>query len=361
MEGRSPLVRVLGRARTCDDVPVTETLPMSKTSPVNETVPESGHDVVTFGESMILLLATNDLPLAAAHQFDLEVAGAESNLATGLARLGHRVGFFGRVGADTFGMRIRHELQAEGIDVQQLVADPERPTGLLIRDNPHGRPITVEYRRSGTAATALSADELPTELIAGTRVLHVTGITAALSESSLDATEQAMIIAAEAGAVISLDPNIRLRLADPERWQLIIKRLAAHAKIIFTGRDEAEIISPGVDPVTWYGEHGAEIVVVKDGGNGSYEHQLGTGEVVHGGIRAVPLIDPIGAGDGFNAGWISAWLDGADRQTTADAEQRLRTGATVASMVVATRGDRTGLPSRAMLDQVLASGADVIR
>lgn len=321
----------------------------------------TSYDVVTFGEPMILLLAADDTPLPSAHTFDLEIAGAESNLATGLARLDHRVGFFGRVGADSFGERIRHELRAEGIDVSGLVADPELPTGLLIRDNPRGRPITVEYRRSGTAAAAMTPESLPTSMITDARLLHVTGITAALSESSLAATERAMIIAAEAGVTISLDPNIRLRLADPQRWQLIIKRLAQHAKIIFTGRDEAEVISPGTDPVAFYGEHGAEIVVVKDGGNGSFEHQLGPGRVVHGGIRTVPLVDPIGAGDGFNAGWISSWLTDAGDLTEADAEHRLMTGATVASMVVSTRGDRTGLPTRAMLDQVLSSGADVIR
>ncbi|SDR92557.1 sugar kinase [Microlunatus soli] len=318
-------------------------------------------DVVTFGEPMTLFLAAGDVPLISADNFEVEVAGAESNLATGLARLGHRVSFFGRVGADTFGMRIRNELRAEGIDVGQLVDDPELPTGLLIRDNPSGRPITVEYRRSGTAAAAMSPESLPTAMITDTRLLHVTGITAALSESSLAATERAMIIAAEAGVTVSLDPNIRLRLADPDRWQVIIKQLAQHAKIIFTGRDEAEVISPGVDPVTWYGDHGAEIVIVKDGGNGSSEHQLGTGRTVHGGVRPVPLVDPIGAGDGFNAGWISSWLDGAGELTEADAERRLLTAATVASMVVSARGDRTGLPTRAMLDQVLASGADVIR
>lgn len=152
-----------------------------------------------------------------------------------------------------------------------------------------------------------------------------------------------------------------MRLAEPERWQQIIKQLAPLASIVFTGRDEAELISPGVPPETWYGDHGARFVVVKDGGNGTQEHQLAVGRTVHGGIRPVPLVDPIGAGDGFNAGWISAWLDGADQSTEADAERRLTTAATVASMVVAARGDRTGLPTRAMLDQVLASGADVIR
>lgn len=319
------------------------------------------YDVVTFGEPMVLLLATDDVPLPNAQRFDYGLAGAESNLATGLARLGHRVAYFGRVGADSFGDRIRQTLRAEGIDVARLVDDHERPTGLLIRDNPQGRPITVEYRRSGSAATALAPVNLPTELLADTRLLHVTGITAALSPSALAATERAMIIAKESGAKVSFDPNIRLRLADADRWQVIIKQLAPYADIVFTGRDEAALISPGIEPERWFTDLGASSVVVKDGAEGSSEYLPGSGASVQAGIRLVPLVDPIGAGDGFNAGWISAWLDGADAQTEADAAIRLRTGAVVASMVVAVRGDCTGLPTRALLDQVLAGGADVIR
>ena len=318
-------------------------------------------DLVTFGEPMVLMLASADLPLPVAQGFDLGVASAETNLAIGIARLGHRVGYFARVGVDSFGDRIRRELQSEGIDTDALINDPDRPTGLLIRDSPQAAPITVEYRRAGSAATALSPDDLPQDLLGSTRWLHVTGITAVLSESSLAATVRAMELAAEAGATVSLDPNVRLRLADQDHWQQVIDRLAQHAKIIFTGRDEAELISPGVVPERWYADHGAEIVVVKDGGNGSTEHHPVTGQVVRGGIRTVPTVDPVGAGDAFNAGWISSWLDGTTGAAAADAERRLRTGAVVASMVVATRGDTSGLPHRPTLEQVLGGGTDVIR
>jgi 2-dehydro-3-deoxygluconokinase len=338
------------------DVPASSTAASARSGESS-----TSFDVVTFGEPMVLLLAADDLPLPVAQRFEVGVAGAESNLATGLARLGHRVAYFGRVGDDTFGDQIRRTLRSEGIDVSRLLADPQRPTGLLIRDSPQDRPITVEYRRAGSAATALTPEQLPSELLTDTRILHATGITAALSESALEATEQAMMTAAAAGVTVSFDPNIRLRLADPERWQVIIKRLAPHAKIVFTGREEAEIVSPGVEPERWYADHGAETVVVKDGGAGSFEHVTGGDLAVPAGIRTVPLVDPIGAGDGFNAGWLSAWLDGTDGLTEEDARIRLTTGAAVASMVVATRGDATGLPNRAILAQVLAGSSDVIR
>ncbi|MFJ4210852.1 sugar kinase [Paenarthrobacter sp. NPDC089675] len=319
------------------------------------------YDVVTFGEPMLLLLAADDLPLLSGQRFDVGVAGAESNLAIGLARLNHGVAYFGRVGADTFGVRIQQTLRSEGIDVSALTTDAELPTGILLRDSPQGQPITVEYRRAGSAATALAPEHLPKEMISNTRFLHVTGIIAALSESALEAAEQAMIIARQAGAEVSLDPNIRLRLASPEQWRKIIERLAPHATIIFTGQDEADIICRGVDPEEWYGERGATTVVVKNGASGSREYMHTVASSVEAGVRPVHAVDVVGAGDGFNAGWISAWLNGADSQTPEHAALRLRTGATVAASVVATRGDATGLPTQAILRQLLSNGMDVNR
>ena len=315
-------------------------------------------DVVTFGEPMVLHLADGARPLPTATVFEAGIAGAESNVAIGLARLGHRVGFFGRVGADTFGSRIRQVLRGEGVSVDHLIDDPTRPTGLLIRDCPQGQPITVEYRRNGSAASALEPADVPHSWLTATRLLHVTGITPALSESALAATEQAMLTARAADAEVSFDPNIRLRLASPERWRVIVDQLARHATIVFTGQEEADMIAPGIPPGQWYADRGATTVVVKNGAAGSSEYDCATATTTSVGIRPVPVIDPVGAGDAFNAGWISAWLDGADAD---QAQRRLTTGATVASAVVATRGDVTGFPTRTILHQLLINGTDVIR
>jgi 2-dehydro-3-deoxygluconokinase len=132
-------------------------------------------EVVTCGEAMVLLLARHDLPMSSARDYEAQVAGAESNVAIGLARLGHTVAYFGRVGDDPFGERIRRELRGEGVDVSALVTDPDRPTGLLFRDTVVGSPLTVHYRRAGSAATAMTARDVPTTLIDRARLLHVTG------------------------------------------------------------------------------------------------------------------------------------------------------------------------------------------
>lgn len=310
-------------------------------------------EIVTFGEPMALLLAERDLPLDAATGFAWSIAGAESNLAIGLARLGHSVAYAGRVGDDVFGARIRRELRAEGIDVGGLITDPELPTGLLIRDSPVDRPITVHYRRSGSASTAYRVDDLPGTAIRAARLLHLTGITAALSESSFRACKAAMIMARDAGVAVSFDPNLRLRLAGPDEWARIVDELARHADLIFVGADEATMITGGAPTEEWFFERGAGTVVIKDGGNGAVEHAPGSSTAV--GVRRVPLVDPVGAGDAFNTGWLSAWLRGLPT------DRRLAEGAAVASLVVATHGDAIGLPDAATRDRVLAEGADIDR
>jgi 2-dehydro-3-deoxygluconokinase len=310
-------------------------------------------EVVTFGETMVLLLATDDLPLLVADRLSIGIAGAESNLAIGLARLGHSVAYFGRVGADVFGERIRRALRVEGIDISHLLTDDECPTGLLLRDSPQGRPITVNYRRAGSAASAMSVNDVPTQLIERAKVLHATGITAALSPNAYEATLHAMACARQAGVTVTFDPNVRLRLADATRWREMVDELARHADIVLTGADESAVIAPGADPAQWYAERGAAVVVVKDGMRGATEYDQ-NGKV-HQAARTVTAVDPVGAGDAFNAGWLSAWLQGLP------AVERLRAGAAVASLSVATRGDSTGLPDSATVEAILASSQDIDR
>lgn len=315
-------------------------------------------EVVTFGEPMTLLLASDDVPLSEATRFDSSLAGAESNVAIGLARLGHRVAYFSRVGEDVSGTRVRRVLAAEGVDISNIGTDPTRPTGLMLRDTPVGFPISVAYHRAGSAATALSPADVPVEVIRSARLLHVTGITAALSATAAAACELAMRTAREAGVAVSFDPNVRLRLASAERWQEIGDQLGRLADVVFTGAEESATVAPGVDPVDFYRECGASTVVVKDGANGATEHTLSgpqAGTSLHGPARSVRLVDPVGAGDAFNVGWLSAWLRGAD------AADRLAEAALIASLVVTVRGDITGLPSRATVDHLLASGSDVVR
>jgi 2-dehydro-3-deoxygluconokinase len=309
-------------------------------------------EIVTFGEVMGLVLA-DGLPLPLASRATLATAGAEATVVIGLARLGHDAAFLGRVGDDVFGRRILRELRAEGVDVSALRFDSHR-TGLLIRDAVQDRPIIVEYYRAGSAGSHIGPDDIPRSVVANAKVLHITGITAALSESAYRTVIDACAVASGSGTTVVFDPNVRSRLAPRERWIDIVRTLADCADVILAGSDDLAFIGAHHDPEGWFGRRAEQTLVIKNGAAGATEISREGRCSVPG--RAVSPVDPVGAGDAFAAGWISAWL--RDRGP----EQRLREANIVASCSVGYRGDATGLPDANVLQALCATDApDVAR
>jgi 2-dehydro-3-deoxygluconokinase len=309
-------------------------------------------EVVTLGEVMALMLAEGSAALSQAARFDLSVAGAEGNVAVGLARLGHSVAIWSCLGEDALGDVVLRSLRGEGLDVSGVRRVADRPTGLIVRDAPLGRPVTVGYYRGGSAGAALGPQDVLPEVIRGARLLHLTGITAMLSDSSHSAVLLAAEQARAAGVTVSVDPNLRLRLAPVEQWRERLDPLLRAADVVLTGRDELELLSGAADP-GWLLDQGAGTVVVKDGAAGAYETDGRA--VLRVGARSVPLVDPVGAGDAFAAGWLSGWLRGVP------AQRRLDEAAVVAGCVVSARGDLAGLPTAAVRDALLRSAPDVAR
>lgn len=309
-------------------------------------------EVVTLGEVMGLVLA-RQLPLATASSADLGCAGAEATVAVGLARLGHGASFVGRVGADAFGDRIARTLRAEGVDVGALIRDPERPTGILLRDSVRDRPIEVQYFRTGSAGSALQPSDLPVDALAAASVLHVTALTAVLSASARATVERACALARDAGSAVVLDPNVRRRMASPEAWRDVVSDLARDVDAVLVGEDDAAVLCDD-EPVEWFRARGARRVVVKRGAGAATEH--GPEGTVTVAARRTRAVDPVGAGDAFAAGWISAWLRGMD------AQRRLEEAHVVAACNVRYRGDIDGLPTAAVRDRLLATDSpDVMR
>jgi 2-dehydro-3-deoxygluconokinase len=294
--------------------------------------------VVVCGEAMLLMLAEPGIPLERATAFRRSVAGAESNVAAGLARLGHEVRWIGRLGADPAGTSVLAMLRADGIDTRHAVMDPYAPTGLLLRDSHPSRAIDVQYYRAGSAASRLSPGELAPGMVSGARLVHVTGITPMLSDSAHQATLRLLELASEAGALISFDPNIRLKLGTPDLWRERVAPLMARADVVLAGADELELLQ--VDPAALDG-----LVVIK------HRDKSAT----CGGLRQeafeVPVTDPVGAGDAFAAGFLSGLLRGLPYEVC------LREAAAVAALVVQCATDTDGLPDRAGLDRALAAFA----
>ncbi|MFJ6695517.1 sugar kinase [Streptomyces sp. NPDC091272] len=303
-------------------------------------------EVVVCGEAMLLMLAEPGIPLERAVAYRRSVAGAESNVAAGLARLGHPVRWLGRVGDDPAGRAVLAQLRAEGIDTSYAAVDPEAPTGLLLRDSHPARGIDVQYYRSGSAASRLSAEELTAAMLEGARILHVTGITPMLSDSAHRATLRLFDLAEAAGVRISFDPNVRLKLGGPERWRAVVAPLLARADVVLAGEDELEVlgIRGGAAEVLASGP-GTVVVKHRDKSagclrtDGSWSHRA----------FSVPVTDPVGAGDAFAAGFLSGLLRRAPYETC------LREAAAVAALVVQCATDTDGLPDRRDLDRALAS------
>ncbi|MDO8189262.1 sugar kinase [Conexibacter sp. JD483] len=338
-------------------------------------------EVVTCGETMGLLLADDGLPLRRARQFRRTLAGAELNTAVGLARLGHRVAYGGRVGDDPFGEDVRATLLAEGIDAAALHVDPDVPTGLLTRDRDGHRRIRVVYHRAGMAGSRLTADDLAALPIERARLLHLTGITPALSESAARATADAAARARAAGVPIAFDPNFRARLWSREQALPALRELAAGATIVLTSEDEGAWLA-GIDAAAapardgdasgvrgapardadalaqeiaaWFHARGAAIVVVKRGADGAWVSDEGRGGAVPA-LAVAAVTDPVGAGDAFDAGFLSGWLDGLDAPAAA------RRGAACGAAVVQVAGDLEGLPTRTELEDLLSDTREADR
>jgi 2-dehydro-3-deoxygluconokinase len=311
-------------------------------------------DVVTLGAALVALVADEGRPLVDPGSFTPFVAGAEANVAMGLARLGRTVSFIGRVGADGLGQMVRNGLRGEGVDVRWLRDDPDAPTGALARDRRSLPPAEVVYLRRGSAASRLAPADIEAagETLAGARWLHLTGITPSLSPTCRAAVRSALQFARAGGVRVSLDVNLRRRLWSEQEAAPVLHELAERCDLVIAGEDEAVLLCGSADAAVLSDRFGVE-AVVKLGARGAIGCRAG--EVAEDAGIAVQPVDVVGAGDAFTAGYLDALLDGAGLAAA------LRRGNACGAIAVAAVGDATGLPSRSELERVLAGGADVVR
>jgi 2-dehydro-3-deoxygluconokinase len=325
-------------------------------------------EVVTLGEALVSFVATTPGPLAEARAFERHIAGAEANVAVGLARLGHSVAFIGRIGGDGFGTAIRRHLRGEGVDVRHLVTDPEATTGIMFRERRALGAVDVLYARAGSAGSRLEPADIERAAtdgtFAGARWLHLTGITPALSEGARAAVLRALELARAANLTVSLDVNLRRRLWPDEVAAPVLGSIAADADVVLGSPDELTAIAGRpddgkVDPADLARavlDLGPSVAVVKLGSGGGLAVSRDGQSAASPAIAIPYVVDPVGAGDAFCAGFIAARLEGAD---LADA---LRAANACGASAVAASGDMAGLPERAELDRLLATGGpDTLR
>jgi len=297
-------------------------------------------DVVSLGETMVLLLAEQSGPMREAFTFSRHIAGAESNLAIGLSRLEHAAGWISRVGDDEFGRAIVFRVRGEGVDTSHVVHDPLAPTGIVVRERREAGPIEQVYYRRGSAASRMRAADLDAAYVGDARFLHLTGITPALSASCRETVFAAAEIARAAGVAVVLDPNYRSKLWDPSEARSVMRDLATRCDLVLPGLDEAELLSGESEPeaaARALAKLGPSTVVVKLGAQGALA--LTGDEVVRApGTPLERVVDPVGAGDAFAAGFLSGLLRGFD--TTAALRLANRCGA----LAMLSPGDMEALP-----------------
>lgn len=297
--------------------------------------------LVTLGETMALLTAEQPGPLAHVSAMGLGIGGSESNVAIGVQRLGGNAVWCGRVGADSLGQLVQREIRAEGVTVR-ITEDPAAPTGLMLKERRTVATQKVSYYRAGSAGSRLSSVDLDPLLIAGASILHLSGITPALSGSAAAAVRQAMELAREQGVTVSFDLNYRANLWSAAAAGQSYRALIPLADVVFAGDEEAALaVGSAEDPVELakrLANLGPAQAVIKLGSEGAVASI--DGEIFHQAAVPVQPVDTVGAGDAFVAGYLTELMAGSAPA------QRLGLATKAGAFACLAYGDWEGLPRR---------------
>lgn len=302
--------------------------------------------VLTLGETMGVAVTPRGEPLQQATTARLHTAGAESTVAIGLSRLGVPACWVGVLGADPLGERVLRDLRAEGVVTDYARIDDTAPTGFMIRELRTAELTRVSYYRAGSAGSHLSADDIESAFRGfSPTMVHLTGITPALSESAANAVHRAVECAVTAGVEISLDVNHRPSLPGSAAAARAVVSLLPHVDVLFVGDDELHIVAAETRPedaAAKLASRGIREVVVKRGSAGAIA--LVDGELHQALAQPVAPVDFVGGGDSFVAGYLAASSEGLP------VRDRLRWGTITAAYTIGSQGDWEGLPHRTELD-----------
>ncbi|WP_082232443.1 sugar kinase [Halobacillus massiliensis] len=305
------------------------------------------YDVLTIGDAMITFNPVQTGPMRFSPSFERKAGGAEFNFAIGCARLGLNTGWISRLGNDEFGKFIRNFARGEGIDVSNVELVDGYPTSLNfkeIREDGSGKTF---YYRQNSPTNALTEHTLNTEALRNCRILHISGVFAAIDpKKNIPLLKRAITIAKDHGAQISLDPNIRLKLWTKQEAKAGLSELLPYVDILLTGEEEADLLFNTHEPnqlIANCNQLGITTVAVKKGEKGAIVHSNGQWADQEA-VSPGKVVDTVGAGDGFDAGFIYGTLKGWTLERT------LKFANIIGSMVVSVYGDNEGLPE---LDDVL--------
>ena len=300
----------------------------------DDDVVTTSHDpprVLCIGETMVLVAPVEPRPLAEADLLRLHVAGAESTVAQYLKDLGISAAWASRVGDDPLGRRVLESIAESGVDTSLVALDAAAPTGVYFKDPGPGS-TAVHYYRRGSAASRMSAEDLARFRLQTFDVVHVSGITAALSDSCRDMLETVLAPDRPARPLVSFDVNYRSRLWSADAAAPVLAELATRADIVFVGQDEAELLwGADTPPKVRERLRGHGRIVVKDGPVGATD--IRDDDLTFVPSNVVDVVEVIGAGDAFAAGYLAGLLHGLMP------EQALAQGHRVAAWTLTSMGD----------------------
>ncbi len=304
--------------------------------------------IVAIGEAMVEFNATRaEDPASYVRGF----GGDTSNMAIAAARLGARVSYVTRVGDDAFGRALLALWAEEAVDTRGVATDALAPTGVyFVTHGPNGHEFS--YLRAGSAASRLEPATLPGDVLRSARILHVSGISQAISACACDAVFAGIETAAAAGAHISYDPNLRLKLWPLPRARAVIAATAAQCDWFLPSLDDVKTLSGHDDPIAildWCHGLGVPVAVLKCGREGAIVSDGRRVERIAG--HRVDAVDATGAGDCFDGAFAARMLAGDEPVAAA------RYANAAAALATTGFGAVAPLPRDAAVRALLGTGA----
>ena len=310
--------------------------------------------IVLMGEPMGLFMANETGALSEVDSFSVSIAGAEYNVAVGLARLGHTPTYCTRLGFDPLGERILRGMRQNHIATDLVMQTETAVTGFMMKSSTDQGDPDIAYYRKGSAASQITTHDIDALDLYGCERLHVTGIFPAVSASALAATKRLISRAKALELPVSFDPNLRPQLWESEKKMVAtLNSLAEGVETVLPGLGEGEILTGRNTPegvAEFYHDLGVKNVVVKLGKEGAYFSEKGGQSGFSPAFPVRKKVDTVGAGDGFAAGVISALAEGEIL------EEATFRGNVIGAVQITHRSDNEGLPTREELSKIILAG-----
>lgn len=297
-------------------------------------------DIITIGDGMVAMCPEKKGPIIFTNTFEKKVGGAELNVAIGCARLGLKSGWISSLGNDDFGKFILRSVRADNVDTSEVKLVDGHPTSVYFREVLSDGSSRSFYYRENSPTSTMKPEDLNEEYFKKSKVLHITGVFPSILKNNQNIILEAIRLAKKNGLLISFDPNIRLKMWTKEEAKEFINSILPDVDILLVGDEEVELLLNTTDleeAIKRFYSYGISKVVIKRGAKGAMGYE-GKEIFYVDGIPSKALVDTVGAGDGFAAGFLTSTIKGESF------EDSIRFANAVGSLVVGVEGDNEGLP-----------------